>query len=484
MKPRLGSLLPVRLAQECSADGFVNAVKAALTTLAEAETAPAAAASLVGLAAGPLAFVGVYAGAAVLQWKRDKNAQEHVKAQFLELKELIQSVENGSEAQRKLTESLTKRLDQNTVMVNQLMRAEKRFPDEPDKAAAAAVADLLKEIGGEITDHIDVIESNLCVYLDTLKFLMGEVKEDITEIRSAIPGLATKETQDAQGKEIAEIKQMLAQALDTKQQGLASGNMDLPEVDPATRAAADRMMQSPEASLLDRVNAAVLRRDDEAEDLLDELDRLTEIADYTRHQRRGDYHYYRGEYDAAIEPYEKALQLRPNDLTARNNAAIAHSQARLGNTETRQLRAIEIYTDTLDIYTKDDHPAQWAMTQNNIANAWGSLPTGDKTTNITKAIEHYNNALTIYTKDDHPADWAMTQNNIAIALADLADLPGQDRCDLLRKSIACSKGALSIRTVGAMPHDHAETQHNLAIDREAYEAAGCQPPFDEIQPVE
>lgn len=126
------------------------------------------------------------------------------------------------------------------------------------------------------------------------------------------------------------------------------------------------------------------------------------------------------------------------------------------------------------------------MTQNNLGIAWRNLPTGDLGENLAKAIDAYEAALTVYTKDAHPVDWAMTQNNLAIALAALAELPGQDACGLLIRSIAASKGALTVYTAKAFPREHASTTKNLAIDREAYEARGCgaDVPFEDIAPAE
>ena len=71
-----------------------------------------------------------------------------------------------------------------------------------------------------------------------------------------------------------------------------------------------------------------------------------------------------------------------------------------------------------------------------------------------------------------------------MAQASLAEESPQGRCDLLARAIACNKASLAVRTPDAFPDDHAITREILDIDREAYEAAGCSPPFDEIPPAE
>jgi len=65
----------------------------------------------------------------------------------------------------------------------------------------------------------------------------------------------------------------------------------------------------------------------------------------------------------------------------------------------------------------------------------------------------------------------------------LADQPGEDRCALLRRAIAASKGALTTRTADAFPREHAGASHNLAIMRGRYEAAGCAPAIEAIEPA-
>ena len=94
-------------------------------------------------------------------------------------------------------------------------------------------------------------------------------------------------------------------------------------------------------------------------------------------------------------------------------------------------------------------------------------------------------ALEVHTRADFPAEWAMTQNNLAITLADLADQPRQDRCGLLQRAIVCGKGALTVCTPDAFPNEHAEMLKNLNIHRRAYEAGGCMEKvaFDDIPPA-
>ena len=56
------------------------------------------------------------------------------------------------------------------------------------------------------------------------------------------------------------------------------------------------------------------------------------------------------------------------------------------------------------------------MTQNNLGNTLleqGNRTNGQKGADLlAKAVSAYRAALEVYTRADHPVDWAMTQNNL------------------------------------------------------------------------
>jgi CHAT domain-containing protein len=131
--------------------------------------------------------------------------------------------------------------------------------------------------------------------------------------------------------------------------------------------------------------------------------------------------------------------------------------------------AIAGYEAALEIYTKEDFPIDWAMTQNNRANAYLNRIRGDRAENLENAIAGYKAALEIYTKEDFPIDWAMTQNNCANAYSDrirgdrVENLENAIVQEYLEKAIACYEAALEIRTKEDLPINWAETQANIAI---------------------
>ena len=129
-----------------------------------------------------------------------------------------------------------------------------------------------------------------------------------------------------------------------------------------------------------------------------------------------------------------------------------------GDREANLRRAIECYEAALRVCTEQDFPRGWAMMQNDLGNAWQKLPTGDRDANLRRAIECYEAALRVRTEQAFPRDWAMTHNNLGAAWG---DLPTGDRDANLRRDIECCEAALRVYTEQAFPRDWAMTQNGL-----------------------
>ncbi|MGB0926568.1 MAG: hypothetical protein ACPGVA_05115, partial [Pikeienuella sp.] len=73
---------------------------------------------------------------------------------------------------------------------------------------------------------------------------------------------------------------------------------------------------------------------------------------------------------------------------------------------------------------------------------------------LADAVTAYRAALEVYTRSDHPVDWAMTQENLAIALRDMADqMPGEAAAHLsAARALVC--GALEVYDPAHMPFHH------------------------------
>ena len=81
--------------------------------------------------------------------------------------------------------------------------------------------------------------------------------------------------------------------------------------------------------------------------------------------------------------------------------------------------AAEAYRAALDVFTRSDMPANWAMTQNNLGAALarlGELALGEAgLAGLNKAVDAYRAALEVFTRREMSANWAFTTENLALA---------------------------------------------------------------------
>ncbi|CUR35208.1 conserved hypothetical protein [Planktothrix tepida PCC 9214] len=143
-----------------------------------------------------------------------------------------------------------------------------------------------------------------------------------------------------------------------------------------------------------------------------------------------------------------------------NNLANAYKDRIKGEKAQNIEQAIAAYQSALEIRTREAFPKQWATTQNNLALAYYYRIKGGKAQNIERAIALYQAALEIYTREAFPEQWAMTQNNLALAYSNR--IKGE-KAENIERAIAFYQGALEIRTRKAFPEQWAETQNNLAL---------------------
>jgi tetratricopeptide (TPR) repeat protein len=128
--------------------------------------------------------------------------------------------------------------------------------------------------------------------------------------------------------------------------------------------------------------------------------------------------------------------------------------------------AIDAYGKTLTVWTFDNNPEQYAMTQNNLGIAYGKLAEVEETAeNCRAAITAFQEALSVRTVDRFPIQYANTQNNLGNAYAMLPE--EQDKAANCRLAISAYREALKVRTLFRFPMDYALTQNNLGA---AYQA--------------
>ena len=126
------------------------------------------------------------------------------------------------------------------------------------------------------------------------------------------------------------------------------------------------------------------------------------------------------------------------------------------------------------VFTEQDSPARWSMSQVNIGNIRtdrGRLLGGEKgASELRAAIDAYRGALKYRCERDTPAEWALTQTKLGVAHAVLADNETcSDPCAELRSARDCFKGAQRVYDSVHMPQDHirasaflADVEHKLA----------------------
>gem|GEM_PF-1878085 len=495
--PSLASLIPARFARACATEGFVPACRTALAQLADAPNATAAASILGGVAAGPAAFLVLYAGGALVEWHIDQKRERKAKARARRIDESLARIEGLIRAGAEVA--------QIDCELDETLKSDKgahvRFAEESvgesadaDAAIARHASSALEELG--IPRKIDDILSEFRMYGP----MIVEIRDTTRKIdRKQDTALAKH---DAQLTNQDEMLRLLRE-IDQRQKSAGPQAPELSDEDKRVLAEA-RAHGDAKA----KARAAIMQRDFAAADPLIEAVTQRAAAElFDALTLKGDRHYYAGEFDAAVEPYEKALELLPNDLAARKNAAIARTFARLGDLTAHRRRAIEIHLGTLElvdegspdwamtqgnlgaaywalptgdrpenlanaisayesaltVYTRAAHSAGWTATQNNLGNTYRKLQTGDRAVNLANAISAYESALTVFTRESHPAEWAATQNNLGAAYA---QLPTGDKAENLSKAIKAHESALQVRTREAHPADWATTQNNLGV---AYE---------------
>ena len=79
--------------------------------------------------------------------------------------------------------------------------------------------------------------------------------------------------------------------------------------------------------------------------------------------------------------------------------------------------AVAAFRAALEVYTREQFPVDWAMTQNNLGNALRALgEQAGSAERLNEAVAAFRAALEVYTREQFPVDWAMTQNNLGNVL--------------------------------------------------------------------
>ncbi len=161
-------------------------------------------------------------------------------------------------------------------------------------------------------------------------------------------------------------------------------------------------------------------------------------------------------------PYQWAMT--QNDL---GNALLRQSE-RVASEEGLKLlaEAISAFRNALLVYTREQLPQDWAMIQNNLCSALASqdqrMPDSGVVKRLAEAVSACHNALLVYIREQLPQQWAATQHNLGNVLSLQGKrMTGDEGMKILAEAVSAYRKALLVRTREELPQDWAATQNNL-----------------------
>ena len=81
---------------------------------------------------------------------------------------------------------------------------------------------------------------------------------------------------------------------------------------------------------------------------------------------------------------------------------------------------------------------------------------------VAQSVAAFRAALEVFTREQLPQQWAMTQNNLGAVLRDLGERASEEqRAQYLRQSVEAIENALSIFTPEAAPYQNSLARDNL-----------------------
>jgi CHAT domain-containing protein len=145
---------------------------------------------------------------------------------------------------------------------------------------------------------------------------------------------------------------------------------------------------------------------------------------------------------------------------AHNNLALAYTSRIRGERASNLELALAHLKAAEPIFTRKDSPQDWGQLQNNLAIVYFRRIEGDRAENLEAGIAHFEAGLSVLTKDTDPLRWAMIQHNLAASyVARKRGEPADNR----EKAIAYEEAALTVLTREAFPAEWGPAQHNLGV---------------------
>jgi tetratricopeptide (TPR) repeat protein len=125
------------------------------------------------------------------------------------------------------------------------------------------------------------------------------------------------------------------------------------------------------------------------------------------------------------------------------------------------LEAVKCYQQALKVFTLEDHPEQYALTQSNLALCYLAIPLVEASDRLRAgiAIQALKEALKVYQRDTHQDQWASTQMNLANAMQ---YLPTTHPRENLERAVETYEEILQVRNPQTDPIGYARLLANQA----------------------
>ena len=256
--------------------------------------------------------------------------------------------------------------------------------------------------------------------------------------------------------------------------------------DPEGTALIQQARQAVEAvnfPLAERLFNEASQRDEQAAQNLQQVatTRLTSAA--AAQAANGDLQRVQLNFVKAQAYYRNALQLLPPSnkkhrgkylISLGNSLQEAGIRTQGADIQKFLSESVQAYRDALTVYTKEQLPQDWAMTQNNLGAVLSNqvIRTGGEagTQLLAEAVVAYRAALIVRTKEQLPQQWAATQNNLDNVLSEQGTRTGREAGrELIREAIHAYELALEVKTREALPVQWERTMSNLAVAKKALE---------------
>lgn len=136
-------------------------------------------------------------------------------------------------------------------------------------------------------------------------------------------------------------------------------------------------------------------------------------------------------------------------------------QALAGAGRARIQDAINAYLRALRVFTRADHPQEFAILHNNLAIAYLAIPATDEHSRLREAlaVQSFEEVLKVVTLVDHPSEYAMIQNNLGNALQVVTSSHALENH---LRALAAYDEALRVRNPRDTPLAYAHTIANKA----------------------